>query len=311
MIGRWSGLALWVAVGALVVNTAAGAQTGTSEQTEPTDTGGTTSTAPATVNATCPVTTDEEVDPNFWAEYKGQRIGFCCKRCRTKFEADPDAYVANLASFTAGAKVIGVAQTGSADGEGHADGHDESNAGGEPAHEHGAGEGDSAEPAGEADHDHDHDKDHGQTSSFKLLPFIGRFHMLVIHFPIALLLVGAFMETISIVKKGGRGTETVVRVTVGFGAVAAVVAVLLGLANAIGADYRGTLSWVFWWHRALGITTATVALVAWIAVERRARRATPASIASARVLLFLAALLVGVTGHFGGSLVYGWDYLLP
>lgn len=41
------------------------------------------------VNAMCPVTTDEPIDPRFIVEYEGNVVGFCCRKCRTKFEQDP------------------------------------------------------------------------------------------------------------------------------------------------------------------------------------------------------------------------------
>lgn len=48
------------------------------------------------VNATCPVMPGEPVDPRFTVIYEGQSIGLCCRKCRTKFEADPAAYIAQL-----------------------------------------------------------------------------------------------------------------------------------------------------------------------------------------------------------------------
>ncbi len=48
----------------------------------------------------CPVMTEEAVDSQFFTSYQGENVYFCCRRCKTKFEANPTPYLANLpASF--------------------------------------------------------------------------------------------------------------------------------------------------------------------------------------------------------------------
>lgn len=166
--------------------------------------------------------------------------------------------------------------------------------------------------SGEAEAEHDHSA-HAEnaTGLTKALSYIGRFHVLVTHFPVALLLFGALFEIISMLG-GGERARGVVRASVGFGALAALFAASLGLMNSIGADYEGILTDVFWWHRLLGLTTAGLAIVAWIAVEWRKRKPSSNNAAlTARVAVLLVATFVGITGHLGGSLVFGWDYLLP
>lgn len=39
------------------------------------------------VNAYCPIMLDDPVDPEVFTDYKGQRVGFCCKGCLPKWEA--------------------------------------------------------------------------------------------------------------------------------------------------------------------------------------------------------------------------------
>ena len=55
--------------------------------------------APAASNgpaqATCPVMGDK-IDRNFYTEYQGQRIYFCCVGCVEKFKKDPDKYMKKL-----------------------------------------------------------------------------------------------------------------------------------------------------------------------------------------------------------------------
>ena len=48
------------------------------------------------INKMCPVMTLEEILPDVSIEYQGQTIGFCCDRCLSKFQVDPQKYLANL-----------------------------------------------------------------------------------------------------------------------------------------------------------------------------------------------------------------------
>ena len=47
---------------------------------------------PKPVNATCPVS-DEKVDPEVTANYKGKTVGFCCSDCVKDFNKDPAKYM--------------------------------------------------------------------------------------------------------------------------------------------------------------------------------------------------------------------------
>lgn len=263
---------------------------------------------PEPANTMCPVSPDEEIDPSFFTQYKGRRVYLCCKKCRTKFEADPEAYIANLPAI--------VAVTAESPQHEHDNDHQHEHAEADnnevqtsDADHDEAGAPDEADGHDEAD-EHDHATAHGGSNGFELLPYLGRFHVLVTHFPIALLAFGAVFEIIGWLGRK-PGTEPIVRAAIGFGALGAVAAMLLGLANAIEADYAGTLASVFWWHRVLGITTAVLALTAMVAVEMRARSDSPRRTVVARVAVLAVAALIPVTAHFGGSLVFGWEYLLP
>ncbi len=255
------------------------------------------------INTMCPITTDEEVDPNFTTIYKGQTIGLCCKKCRTRFESDPEAYLDQLPMLESVS--LTTSQKPSSN-----DPHENNNASG-VEHSHGDSAAKSAVSPGHDDaEEHDHAVDHGQEAGFKLLPFLGRFHILIIHFPIALLAVAGFFESVAILRK--RSTfDIVVRSMVALGALSSVIAVVLGLMNAIEAEYAGQLASIFWWHRALGIASMIVAIMTWVLVEKRAKMGMDAVFMPARISILVSALLVGVAAHFGGSLVYGWTYLLP
>ena len=44
----------------------------------------------ATVNATCPVMPENEVDPEVTREFMGKTVGFCCKKCVGKWDEMSD-----------------------------------------------------------------------------------------------------------------------------------------------------------------------------------------------------------------------------
>jgi len=64
------------------------------------------------------------------------------------------------------------------------------------------------------------------------------------------------------------------------------------------------------WHRWLGIVAAGAALAAALATGGIGRRSTLGA-RIYRIALFTAGTLVAVTGHVGGLLVWGADFLHP
>ena len=244
--------------------------------------------APAQItNEFCPVMPEEPVDPNFFVDYQGQRVYLCCRRCQAKFTADPEAYVVNLASFQT--------QT-------QAEDQPEQQEEGAPE----VGEPDESP----SDDEHAHAEEAAPDEPIEILPYLGRFHVVTVHFPIALLLVGALLELVGVAAPKSRAQASV-PLFIGLGALSALVAAPLGLAHAIENTYSGDLGGVFWWHRALGIAVAILAVVAFGAVAMRGRKESPARAGAPTLLVLATALLTFITGHLGGSLVFGWDYLFP
>jgi hypothetical protein len=43
------------------------------------------------VNTMCVVNPHDEVDPSVTADYKGQKVGFCCSKCKAKWDKMSDA----------------------------------------------------------------------------------------------------------------------------------------------------------------------------------------------------------------------------
>jgi YHS domain-containing protein len=55
--------------------------------------------ASAVEQKTCPIMEGKPINKDFFAEYKGKKIYFCCPECKPKFEADPEKYIAKLPQF--------------------------------------------------------------------------------------------------------------------------------------------------------------------------------------------------------------------
>jgi hypothetical protein len=132
----------------------------------------------------------------------------------------------------------------------------------------------------------------------------GKFHLLFLHFPIALLLAAAAGEVWS-AARGGRWVAAGVRFCVWCGAVSAVPTALLGwlfAAGGVGAGEPGLLGW----HRWLGTGAAAWAVASALVVERDSRRGVRT--ATARLMVVIGAVLVASAAHFGGMLVHGQDF---
>ena len=144
----------------------------------------------------------------------------------------------------------------------------------------------------------------GEASGFSAWKLFGRFHPMAVHFPVALLLFAAIVEVLQ--WKRREISETTTWLVVG-GAVSAVAVAAMGWAN--GDEHTdGGLDLVL--HRWLGVGTAISASVL-AAVVLRLRTADFGSgpRRNFRIGLFAVALAVGATGHFGGNLTHGPDYV--
>jgi mono/diheme cytochrome c family protein/uncharacterized membrane protein len=143
-------------------------------------------------------------------------------------------------------------------------------------------------------------------SSFlgKLIRWLGGFHPPAVHFPIALLTVAAVAELLRLVPgRDKRALDAVSRYCVGFGVLTAVVAGMLGWF--LGGFQLTDASWVKTTHRWLGTCTVASAGLVFVLSERSRHPDRHRSRIWYRVTLFIAAVLVSVTGFFGGALVFG------
>jgi uncharacterized membrane protein len=139
------------------------------------------------------------------------------------------------------------------------------------------------------------------------MAFVGRLHPMLIHFPIALVIAAALAEGAAIVT-ADEGWRTVAVRNVRAGAVFALLATVAGWRLALAPGME--LSPLVEWHRWLGTVAAGVALAAALAAGG-VRRRSALSVRIYRIALCAAGILVAVTGHVGGLLVWGANFLRP
>jgi uncharacterized membrane protein len=138
------------------------------------------------------------------------------------------------------------------------------------------------------------------------MAFLGRLHPLLIHFPIALVLVAVAAEGAAAATADDRWRSVAVgnvRAGAAFAAIAAVAGWRLALAPGIEATS------LLEWHRWLGAIGAVATLVAAIASRGDVRSTREMRVY--RIALVGAAALVAVAGHLGGLLVWGADFFRP
>lgn len=136
---------------------------------------------------------------------------------------------------------------------------------------------------------------------------IGRLHPLLVHLPIGILLLAAVFEFLAYFKPY-RKLRTAVPAMILFGALASTLSVITGLSLAADGGYDERLIGV---HKNAGILTTIFAWIIFFArdsIITMFRKKKKRRLVRAFLFIPLTAL-VGITGHMGGSLTHGEDYL--
>ena len=140
--------------------------------------------------------------------------------------------------------------------------------------------------------------------------FQGFFHPATVHFPIALLLVGALFVVLGW-KWPALGTQVPLACLL-LGAATSIVASVMGWSFAVERGYGG---WTkvdfdseFFWHRWSGVIVSVVATVLAVVAIRAVREQSETLTKVWKVGLLLVAGMVGAVGHQGGELNYGADF---
>jgi uncharacterized membrane protein/mono/diheme cytochrome c family protein len=131
----------------------------------------------------------------------------------------------------------------------------------------------------------------------RFVTWVSHFHPVIVHFPIALLTAAMLAELLArLFRRQELGIAATYCLVLG--TLAALPSAGLGLLLAAEGNRHGV---ELEWHRWLGVSVAIFSpLVLWVGHRRPGLRLP---------LLLLAAVLVGVTGHTGGTLSYGAEWL--
>jgi uncharacterized membrane protein len=128
---------------------------------------------------------------------------------------------------------------------------------------------------------------------------IGHLHPLFVHLPVGILLLGIIILWLSYTEKY-KILRPAVPVIFFCGMVVAICSCITGYLLSVSDDYDKTL---VHWHQWLAIMLATVSILLYLKI-----RFTFWNI-SEKVLSIVLLLLIFITGHLGGSLTHGADYI--
>jgi hypothetical protein len=143
-----------------------------------------------------------------------------------------------------------------------------------------------------------------RSPTWRVFLWLGKFHLLVLHFPIALLAAARVAELWA-ARRGVTVPSQAVRFCLWLGAAAAVPTVVLGWLHA--ASGHGDASpGLLTMHRWLGTAVGLWAVATAVLCERDSRRGVRSRLVF--VMTTAAALFVAAAGHFGGILTHGADF---
>lgn len=135
------------------------------------------------------------------------------------------------------------------------------------------------------------------------LIFIGRFHPLIVHLPIGFVVLAAILEFLTFIKKEAYdGLTKTIAITYFSGGVGTALSAIIGYMLSVQGGYDEQ---TLFWHKWLGITLALLSFLGWAIKSQRLN----ISFISSKGFAGLLVVLISVTGHLGGNLTHGSDYL--
>jgi mono/diheme cytochrome c family protein len=127
--------------------------------------------------------------------------------------------------------------------------------------------------------------------------FLGRFHPVLVHLPIGILLIAAVFYVLSL-REQYKALQQATTVALLLGMLSAVGSCISGYLLSISGDYEA--DWVST-HKWMGFAVAAVAIVSYFLHTRKNN--------AVKWTIGVMTLLIFITGHSGGSLTHGSDYL--
>ncbi|EIJ40742.1 putative membrane protein [Galbibacter orientalis DSM 19592] len=138
-----------------------------------------------------------------------------------------------------------------------------------------------------------------------LVIFIGRFHPLIVHLPVGILLFAGLMELLARVTKQER-FRILLPFTLLTGVLSAACACIVGYMLSLSGDYNGNIFDLHFWF---GIATTVVAFMAYLLSIGKFQSFIKGSVPYT-ISIIAVVILLSLTGHYGGSLTHGEDYLM-
>lgn len=149
----------------------------------------------------------------------------------------------------------------------------------------------------------DTEMDNSKDTYTKFIHWLGQFHPVILHFPIALIVMTVISELLYY-WYGAPLFEHASRFMIITAAITAIPTALFGLAFGYDAHYEGMLFNIFWWHRFLGIFTTLLTIVTAFLRELHTRKQWN-TMNVYYICLFIIFISVNLTGYLGGSMTFG------
>lgn len=128
---------------------------------------------------------------------------------------------------------------------------------------------------------------------------VGRFHPVLVHLPIGILLLACFFQLLTI-KNRFTVLQPAIPVMLFWGMIGAAVSCISGYMLSLSGDYDAQLVGRHQW---MGIFTAILSFLLYILHQLSVSERIAQWISGAIIILVM------ITGHLGGSLTHGSDYL--
>lgn len=141
------------------------------------------------------------------------------------------------------------------------------------------------------------------------MQWIGNFHLIFLHFPIALIVMTVISECLSW-KYKNPFFDHASRFMLIAAAIATIPTALTGLAFSYGVSYEGEMVDIFWWHRFLGLFITALSFLTVILKELTIRKTIKSSMYYSITLIILF-ISVNITGYLGGEMTFSSYRLLP
>lgn len=135
--------------------------------------------------------------------------------------------------------------------------------------------------------------------------FFGRFHPLLVHIPIGIMVFAALLSLIAIYKKSAV-LESAINIALLAGGVSAVLAALTGYFLSSSGGYNAQ---TLHWHKWIGIAAAALILMTWYVRRNKKTDIALAKNPLSNWLLVICIVLIAAGGHLGGNMTHGEGYL--